>query len=916
MDTSTAHQQDSAPLLETKLFPPRWRSGLVARRRLVDRLIRDTAAKLILISAPAGFGKSTLLAEWLDATQGDPAPVAWLSIDRSDNDPVTFWSYVIGAIQRQIPNIGRASLELFRSPQPPPTESILTVLINELALEKGQFTLVLDDFHLIEEPAISHAVAYLLDHLPTGMRLIIAGRSDPPFPLSRLRGRGEMIEFRAADLRFTASEAMAFFRTQSGLDLSSSEAAILESRTEGWIAGLQLAALSMQGRDDTASFIEAFAGDTRFVLDYLAEEVLSHQSPEVRDFLLQTSILERLHGSLCDAVTGRSDGTSTLDALERGNVFTIPLDEARRWFRYHHLFADVLQARLQDDRRFSIEEMHLRASTWFEEHALIPEAVGHAIAGRDFTRAGRLINSVSVALRRNRQERTLLGWLSALPATAYVDNPELRVEYAFSLLPCGEDDRAEEQIDEAVRELARTGTLLEVGGETDTFGSGDGQPLQRAIIVARAGIAMARNDLERSEEFAREALRLAPPTDHLWRGASLAMLGLVAWSRGDLDEAHDLFRTGQVHLRQAGNISDVVGGSVVPADIRLAQGRLRDAERVYRDALQLAASAGDPVMRGTADMHVGLSELCLERGDLDGAAQVLQQCREQGEHTGFPTFPYRWRVAMARLLSANGDLPGAIEHLDEAERLYVSDFHPNVRPVAAIRARVWLDHGRSDMAFEWARGRGLSSNDELAYLLEYEHITLARTILSGSTPTAGAVVDETTHDFLERLLEAAETGGRMRSVIELLLLKAVEDHKTGRDRHGEEKIRRALSLAEPEDYGRVFTGEGEVMRDLLLRVAGDDVVGRYASRLLSTMSITESNLPEDIAVRSNPATLLTGREVEIVRLIATGLRNDEIADQLFISVPTVKRHIANAYRKLDVSNRVEAVSRARVLGLL
>ncbi len=449
------HPRDSllpAPLLETKFYVPRSRRGLVPRPRLIERLDRGTESKLTLVSAPAGFGKTTLLTEWLAAGPAAPADerlVAWLSLGRADNDPASFWTYVIAALRTVAAGVGESVLPLLQAPQPSPIETVLTVLLNDLGTIAADIVLVLDDYHVIDASDVQDGMAFLLDHLPPWLHVVIASRADPALPLARWRARGELVEIRAAELRFTPDEAAAYLNEIMGLQLTARDVAALEGRTEGWIAALQLAALSMQGRDNIAGFIAGFAGDDRYVVDYLAEEVLQRQPDRVQAFLLQTSIFGRLSGPLCDAVTGQSGSKAMLEALDRGNLFLVPLDDRRRWYRYHQLFADVLNARLLDEQPGQVPDLHRRASAWYQQNGEPSEAISHALAAEDFERAADLVELAIPAMRRTRQEATLRGWLKALPDELFRVRPVLSVGFAGALLAVGELEGVEARLRDA-----------------------------------------------------------------------------------------------------------------------------------------------------------------------------------------------------------------------------------------------------------------------------------------------------------------------------------------------------------------------------------------------------------------------------------------------------------------------------------
>ena len=722
------------PLLETKLHVPRRRQGLVARPRLIDLLSRGAETALTLVSAPAGFGKTSLLADWLATAGADGRAAAWLSLDQRDNDPALFWTYLVAALKTAVPGLGGSAPPLLESP-PPPMEVVLATLLNDLGGVSNDVVLVLDDYHVIDARDVLDGMAFLLEHLPPQLHLVIASRADPALPLARLRGRGELVEIRATDLRFTPEEAAAYLNGVMGLGLTAEDVTALEGRTEGWIAALQLAALSIRGRDDVAGFIAGFAGDDRYIVDYLVEEVLQRQSDHVRHFLLQTSILDRLSGPLCDAVTGRDGGKAMLEALDRGNLFLVPLDDRRQWYRYHQLFADVLQAHLLDERPEDLPDLHRRASGWYEQNGEPSEAIRHALAAEDFERAADLVELASPATLQYRQDVTLRRWLEALPEEVFKVRPVLSNAYAGSLLSRGEVEGVESHLQDAERWLDPT-----TGGPPESHARSpemvivdeEGfRALPASIAVHRAGQARILGDAAGTVAHARRALDLVGEDDHVGRGGAAALLGLVYWTYGDLDAAHRWYADGMASLEKAGYLTDVVGGAITLADLSIAQGRLREAMTTYERGLQVATEHASPALRGAADMHVGMGQLCYERNELDAAMQHLLTSRELGEHAGLPKNRYRWRVAMARIRAAEGDLGGALDLLNEADRLYVSDFSPDVRPVTALRARVLVAQGRLGEALDWARERGLSVDDEVSYLREFEHLTLARVLLAG-----------------------------------------------------------------------------------------------------------------------------------------------------------------------------------------
>ena len=725
-------------------------------------------------------------------------------------------------------------------------------------------------------------------------------RADPALPLARLRGRGELVEIRAADLRFTPDEAAAYLNGVMRLELTASDVAALEMRTEGWITAIQLAALSMQGRDDITEFIAGFAGDDRYIVDYLVEEVLQRQPDDLRNFLLQTSILSRLNGSLCDAVTGQNGGKATLEAIERGNLFLVPLDDRRHWYRYHHLFADVLRARLLDEQADDVPDLHRRASLWHEQNGDLSEAIRHAMAGEDFDRAADLIELVIPALRQGRQDATVRRLLEALPDSVVQARPLLGIEYVAALMIDGELEGVEARLQDAERWLSET-------TESSRF-----RDLPSAIAQYRAGQAQILGDVAGTLTHARRALELADPDNHVGRGAAASLLGLAYWTSGDLDEAHRWYAEGMASLEKAGYISDVVGGATTLADIKIAQGRLREAMSTYAQGLERATEPTGPPLRGVADMHVGLSQILCERNELDAATQHLLTSRDLGEHLGLPKNRYRWRVVMARIRQAHGDLDGAIELLNEAERLYAGDFSPNVRPVPALRARVWVALGRPDEPLRWAREQDLSAEDDLSYLHEFEHITLAKVLLARYAADRSELIISEATQLLVRLLRAAEEGERTGSVLEILVVQALAHQAQGDIPAALVALQRALTLAEPEGYLRIFVDEGAPMASLLRTAAKKGIAPGYVRRLLAAFARTDDRKPANLGLIEP----LSERELDVLRLLGTDLDGPDIARELTVSLNTVRTHTKNIYAKLGVNNRRAAVRRAEELHLL
>ncbi|WP_211237872.1 tetratricopeptide repeat protein [Cohnella panacarvi] len=874
--------------------------------------------KLTLVSASAGFGKTTLIGDWI---AGCGRPAAWLSLDKGDNDANRFLVHFVAALQTIEDSFGRSSVNALQSQQPPSTETILTMLLNEISAHPHKFVFVLDDYHQIDAEWLGDSIAFLLDHLPAQMHLVIATRENPQLPLGRLRARGHLSELREADLRFTPGEAAAFLDQAMGLSLTADETNALETRTEGWIAGLQLAALSMKGHKDIPSFIREFAGDNRYIMDYLVEEVLQRQSESIRSFLLRTSILDRLHGPLCDAVAGQEEGNARLELLERGNFFVVPLDDKRRWYRYHHLFAEVLHMHLKADHPDQVAMLHLRASVWYEQNGMAADAIRHSLAAEDYVRTADLVEQAIPSLRRNRDEIAMLGWIQALPVELIRFRPVLCVWYAGALLAGGRLEAVEDRLRDAERWLL---ALADQNGRQQALSAGmivlDEEEFRRLpglITVYRAGLALVLGNVQAVQQYARKALELVPEEDGLPRGAATALLGLASWRSGDLEEARRMFAEGLTRVKQAGAVSDAINGANAIAVICMAQGRLREAMRTYERGLQLAVEHGDPNLRGTADIYVGMSEIYRELNDLRAAERHLLKSKEQGAHAGFPQFRYRWCISMSRLREAQGDLNGALDLLLEAENLFASDFFLDVRPTAALKTRLRILQGRLGGALDWVRDQGLSVQDDLCYAREFEHVTLARVLLAQNKIDHA---DRSLRDALEllgRLLQEAEAGGRIGSMIEIQVVQAIAHHMQGDTPAALRQLERSLTLAEPEGYVRTFVDEGQPMANLLEIAANQGIAPAYARRLLAALGRVDTlREPRTKPFKKLLLEPLSERERDVLRFLATDLSGPDIARELIISLNTLRTHTKNIYDKLEANSRREAVRRAIELGLL
>jgi LuxR family maltose regulon positive regulatory protein len=885
----------SPELLSTKLFTPPVRKNLVPRPRLIERLNEGLEGRLTLISAPAGFGKTTLVSEWLAGCQ---RPVAWLSLDEGDNDTTCFLTYFIAALQTIAANIGKGLLVILQSPQPSPIEAILTTLLNDITTISDSFILVLDDYHVIDSQPLDQALVFLVEHLPPQMHMVIATREDPHLPLARLRARGKLTELRAADLRFTPSEAAEFLNQMMGLNLSEEDIAVLEARTEGWIAGLQLAAISMQGHSDTTSFIKSFTGSHHFVLDYLVEEVLQQQSESVQTFLLRTSILNRLSGPLCDAVLGfpSPSGQEILEYLERANLFIVPLDDERRWYRYHHLFGDLLHQRLGKPKEFA--EFHLRASQWHEENGDLGAAFHHAIAAGDFVRAGSLAEAAWQGMNESFQSAAWLGWVKKLPDKLIRTRPVLCTQIAQAFTDTGELEASELRLQDAERCLDGS----ELANEAQL------KPLPAMIALTRAYNAQVQGDPATTVKYAELALQLIPDDDFDRRARATTILEVIHWASGNLESAIRGIGDSMERLTQLGNHVMVVASAFAVADLLVGLGHLSEAERTYQDALQLASQHGPEAEHITAHHHLGLSMIYRQRGDDTLAADHLNQAAELGLQTTLVDWLYRWNVAQAQLKEAAGDLETALALLDEANRVYIQTLVPDLRPIAALKARIYLKQGRPDKARVWAAERGLSLVDEVSYLHEFEHLTLAR--LEIANPLVNAL--------LARLLQAAEAQKRRGSALDILLVQALAHEAQGNRPQALAALERALALAEPEGYVRIFVDEGEAMRLLIEQLSRnrDHPLSDYVDKLLA--AITRPRAAPKSAIihqKSDMIEPLSERELEVLKLLRTELSGPEIASQLIVSVNTFRTHTKNIFNKLGVNNRRAAVRRAKELDL-
>jgi LuxR family maltose regulon positive regulatory protein len=902
------HSNDAPPgrtLLATKLYvPPACPLGhMVSRPRLLEQLDRGLAGRLILLSAPAGFGKTTVLGEWI-ADRG--LCVAWLSLDRSDNDPARFMGYLIAALQTAAPEIGGAAPDLLRFPQPSPPESVLTLLINELCSLSEQIALVLDDYHVLDTPAIHNAVAFLLDRLPPSLHLVIATRADPPLPLARWRSRGQMAEIRTDDLRFTRREISQFLDQAVGPRLSAEDVETLEARTEGWIAGLQMAALSLRGQEDASAFVRAFSGSHHYVLDYLVEEILERQPPHVQQFLLQTSILDRLSGSLCDAVTEQSDGQSMLERLAKANLFLVPLDDERRWYRYHHLFADLLRARLfQSHRDGHVQMLHTQAAGWYEARGFPGEAIRHALAAHDYDRAARVIESIAESAWLNGEFYRLLGWIKALPEELTRNRPWLCIWYVWALLQSGQVQGVEALIDDAMRMSANW--LQSHPADTQAL-------MDQIATLETIRASCLRHDAAETLRLASQTLQHPPiegrVSSLIARCEVLYNVGFAYYLTGELYKAEQTYQEAQRTARRIGFLLRDILITHKLAFIQQVFGHLHQARHLYQETLAFMQEQGKEELYSTGYLCCGMSRLLYEWDRLEEARQMVDEGLRLNEMAQVPHLFIDIYSAQVRLLIAQHDLDAAQAVIHKAADLIRKYYcwPEAIEMNESYQVRLWLAQGDLASAIRWADGRQPAGSEASGFTQEWSEIARARILI------ARGLLNEAT-SLLERLARSAETGRRNGRLIEILVLQAMALHSQNRAAHALTVLEKALSLAKPEGYVRVFVDEGPPMVALLRQAASRSIAPEYISKLLAACGEEPRGAAKGKPI---PALIepLSERELEVLRLVADGLSNQEIADALILAAGTIKAHVHNVYGKLGVRGRTQAIARARELGLL
>jgi LuxR family maltose regulon positive regulatory protein len=915
----------TSPILVTKLFIPATRPKLVSRPRLIEQLDGGLYRKLILVSAPAGFGKTTLVTEWLQTLRENPATyIAWLSLDEGDNDPTRFLTYLIAALNRidALDSLGDGSLTMLGSPQPLALDVVLTPLINEIATTPGQLILVLDDYHIIENQAVNAALNFLLENLPPHVHLVMTTREDPLLPLSRLRVRGQLTELRAADLRFSTTEATEFLNQVMGLDLLPEDIAALERRTEGWIAGLQLAAISMQGQSEPSRLVQSFTGSNRLVLDYLIDEVLQRQSPAIQDFLLNTAVLSRLNGPLCDAVRfGIAESTqahdnsqAVLEMLERANLFVIPLDNDRQWYRYHHLFADLLRQRLRQIKPEQAPILHSRASAWYEQNDLVEESIEHALQAGDFKRSAALIANLADDLWKRGEHLKLRGWLEKLSEEWVCIQPQLCIYHAWFLFSTGHQEEAEFYLQAAEQALA-TGVTQEyeiTSSQPEPSSGPDRTQLAGRLSAIRALSTSWGEDFPAMIQYAKSALDALPKQDP-WRSMAELVLGDAYFYEGDMQASYQA-RLKTLEACQADdNLFFYMIANLKVATSLREMGFLEQAIEICQGQLEFARKNGlsQTIFAGWA---MGLLGLALaERNEFEKALELTNEYVElaKGNDLGFVGSSYMFK---AKSQFYAGDFEGAEKTLNELAILGQKHYLPHYISGAlkAWQGRIYLAQNQLEAASQLIDERDFKPDEGFTLVYDDVIVVRARLLLVQENFTEASRV-------LKPLIEATEAGGSTVRLIEVLVLQSLAKQGEGEMTLALQYLARTLSLAEAGGFIRVFVDEGSSMARLLYEALSQGIAPDYVQRLLAAFPEVEAEQPKPGGFQISGDEWiepLSERELDIIKLIAEGLTNQEIASKLYLSLNTVKAHTRNIYGKLGVKSRTQAATKARTLGIL
>jgi LuxR family transcriptional regulator, maltose regulon positive regulatory protein len=888
-------------LLTTKLYFPPARPALVPRSRLVERLEKGLSGPLTLISAPAGYGKTTLMSEWR-AGAGSRMPVAWVSLDITDNDLTRFLLYLTASLDTVQPGIAQEIQPLLQISEKPNTEAILTLLVNALNGFPQHFAVVLDDFHVIETPAIYEAMTFLLEHLPSHMHLVLLTRADPTLPLARLRTRGQLTEIRADHLSFSEDEAAEFLNRIMGLGLTGEQVDALDKRTEGWVAGLQLAALSLQGREDVQGFISAFTGSNHYIVDYLAEEVIGRQPESLREFLLKTSILERLTGPLCDAVWGAANGREILEKLEHDNLFIIPLDGNRQWYRYHNLFIDLLRSRLLHFQPEIVPGLHTKASEWFEKKGYLDEAIHHALESKDFERAARLFCQDQLQVIYSRSIAQLDLWLKDFPDTFILSDPRLCIAKAHILWSTGRRAEIEPFIISAQKTLSER-IAASQWSEKDP----DIRIMQGETYTFQSLFGLQKGEYDSAAQLSQKALEILPETTR-HRVFTLGSLYRIYKTVGDIELARKFSSQAVAAARQLNYPSMHSTAVYSLAEMLRVQGKLNQSIQVLQESLDYIKSQGQERLFYNGYVHIALAETFYELNALDEMESELEiglgLCRQGGMSVLVTT----GLLDQALLSHARGNVPVALKLLAGIEQK-CKDMDPVTYRDTCIglRLRWQAELGNLTGLVENVNLIDLNVENKIG-TRRFPELFQAALFLSDLGRNEEALLVLGKMDT--NLREAGYTGW----LISVLALQSVVWKKINKESRALDSLRQALVLAEPEGYVRTFLDHGDLMRELLHSLQKRGTTPKYVSHLLAVFVGQPPG--KKVATSGRAANILSSREIELLNLVASGCSNKEVAGQLFISLATVKRHTVNIFNKLDVKNRTEAVARARELGLL
>ena len=893
-------------LLITKTRLPQLQLNCVARPRLSSKLIEALRHKLVLLSAPAGYGKTTLVIETLQNCQ---IPAGWVSLETSDNIPGNFWNYFIVALQSVIKGVCQPALDAIQSPQPPPVEWLLAAITNSISGHDSDFALVLDDYHTIESQAIHEAVSYLIEHLPPQAHLVIASRIDPPLPLARWRVKGDITEIRADNLSFTTAEATAFIKNTVGIALSEQDLAMLENRTEGWIAGLKMAALSLPGKKDVSSYIKAFSGSNRYIMDYLGDEVLSQQPANIKQFLLETSILKHLSGSLCDAVTERNDSQDILAQLETANLFISALDDERRWFRYHPLFATILSNQLTKLYPERVKLLHCRASMWYQKEGLTEEAIDYALLGGEAERAVGLLESVAPQILSQSRVPLLLDYLSRIPQSNILAHPWLCSSLAWAALLAGKQDIVATMLSGAKAALSENPERLTAVTRANL------QNIKGHIFCIQGFIAQARGDIDNSIRLFEEADRELEVQDLLARCANTYFLATDYMKTGNIVKAISRLEEAAAGGLKSGNYAVFLSSQAYLAEMEMQRSRFDQANEICQDTIKQGLHwGGTNPLPYTANAYIVWGEAMYEQNDLEGASKNLTEGIKLAETSLNWTFVLKGCILMAQLSQAKGELAAVDKYIQRADDMALRVPHSREgRQIPAWKARMALRRGDMSAASDWSHQAEISLplSHLPAYQQEYDYLTLSRVKLAKSEFRDLPV-------YLEGIIRNAESQGQSNVVIEALLLKALALDGLGKLDLAITTLDYALSLAEPSGYVRSFIDEGLPVVSLLRRMISGSKHVAYVSKLLDTTSQPQDlSLPATSDVKiSGLIDALSEREIEVLKLIANGKSNQETAIELFLAIGTVKKHTYNIFGKLGVKSRTQAIARARELHII